>query len=461
MLMNRNLGGVSHALSFGEGLRRITGNKYLLAAIIIILIGVAYFGYQTLGAKSTTPNYQTAQVEKGVLITSVTASGTVSAGNSVSITTSSSGVVNNVYVSDGDIVTQGQKIGEIALDQSSQQKQAAAWASYLSAINSLKSAEQGKLSADAAMWNVQQSVLSAQNAVDLKNSNSTNPSTKQEYTQLEKENVDTALIQAKKEFSANEKKYLESQSAISAASASVNSTWLAYQQISSVITAPASGKISGLTLTVGLPISSSASSSNSSESSSNSSSTQSLGTITLEQGQLQATVNLTEIDVTKVKVGQKVTMTLDAFPNKTFTGKVLTINTNGVVSSGVTTYPATIGFDTALANIYPNMAVNATIITNVKENVVLVPSSAVQTSNGETSVRVMRNNVLTVVPVEIGEANDTQTEIISGINEGDTVVVGQISTGGTTGSTGTGTSPFGATRGGFGGGGGNFVRINR
>jgi macrolide-specific efflux system membrane fusion protein len=97
------------------------------------------------------------------------------------------------------------------------------------------------------------------------------------------------------------------------------------------------------------------------------------------------------------------------------------------------------------------MAVNATIITDVENNVILVPSGAIQTSNGTSSVRVMKNGQPTSVQVEIGGSNDTQTKIISGISEGDTIVTGQ--TGGTTSkSTGTTTSPFGNTRGGFGGG---------
>ena len=155
------------------------------------------------------------------------------------------------------------------------------------------------------------------------------------------------------------------------------------------------------------------------------------------------------------------TLTLDSHPDKTFTGKVSIVNTNGSVSSGVTTYSAIITFDTAVDTIYPNMAVNATIITNVKSSVILVPSGAVQTTDGQSTVRVIRSGQVTSVPVEVGDANDTQTEIISGINEGDTIVTGQTGSV-TTGSTGAATSPFGNTRGGFGGaGGGSQMFIQR
>ena len=84
----------------------------------------------------------------------------------------------------------------------------------------------------------------------------------------------------------------------------------------------------------------------------------------------------------------------------------------------------------------------------------LVPSGTITTTNGISTVRVMRNGTPEIVDVEVGASSDTQTEIISGINEGDEVVTG--TSGGTATSTGTTTSPFGG--GGFGGG---AVRIGR
>jgi len=114
----------------------------------------------------------------------------------------------------------------------------------------------------------------------------------------------------------------------------------------------------------------------------------------------------------------------------------------------------TIGLDTALNNIYPNMAVNATIITNVKDNVLVVPSGAIQTSGGQSTIRVLKNDQIQTVDVVTGDSSDTQTEISSGLNEGETVVTGTVKTGtGTSGGT-TGNSPFSGGFGrGFGGGG--------
>ena len=126
---------------------------------------------------------------------------------------------------------------------------------------------------------------------------------------------------------------------------------------------------------------------------------------------------------------------MDAFADKTFTGQVLAVNTNGQTSSGVTSYPTIIVFDTSLPNMYPNMSVSANIILDSKSDVLLIPSSAIQTSNGVSTVRVMKDNQISEVTVETGLSDTTQTEIISGLNEGDTVVTSSSTAKTTTTST--------------------------
>ncbi len=396
--------------------------------ILIILLAAGWFGgTKILSQGQNQSQYQTAVVEKGTLVVSVSASGNISFVNSASITTQASGIVNNVYVRDGDIVSAGQNIAEITLDTASAQKQAAAWSSYLSAQNSLKSAQ--------AKINSLQSALFKANQAFMTDRGVQNPSDDQK--------ADPKYIEENAEWLQAEADYKNQQGVINQAQASLNSSWLSYTQLSSTITAPIAGKVTGLTLTEGVRIVENSNGSTSSNSS------QSVGSIVLENSHIQATVNLTEIDVVSVKPDQKVTLTLDAMPDKTFTGRVASVNTNGSVSSGVTTYPTTITFDTGLDNIYSNMGVNANIITSVKDNVILVPSAAVQTTNGASTVRVLKNGQVTQVEVETGASNDTQTEIVSGINAGDEVVTGITSTG-TQGQSGT--SPFSSFGGrGFGG----------
>jgi len=72
----------------------------------------------------------------------------------------------------------------------------------------------------------------------------------------------------------------------------------------------------------------------------------------------------------------------------------MSVNIVGVVSSGVTSYPVIIQLDTDAAELLPNMSVQANIITTTKDNVLLVPTSAVTTKNGQSTVRVIRMDSL-------------------------------------------------------------------
>ncbi len=414
--------------------KRTLLQKGLIIAVIIGLVG--YFGFKMYGQPNTTPQYQTSQAETGTLITSVTASGTISSASSASINSSATGVVKEVYFSNGDSVFEGDIIAEITLDRASQQKAAASYASYLSAQNALNAAN--------AKMNSLQSTLFTANQKFVNGAGTTDPI----------EDDPTYIIQ-RADWLQAEADYNNQKGVIAQAQAALSSASLSYAETSGTITAPMSGKITNLTLTQGLSISSSATSSTDSSTSNNASS-QSFGTIILENGNVQSVVNLSEIDITKVQVGQKATITMDAFADKTFTGKVSAINTEGSVSSGVTNYPVTITFDSSLPTMYPNMAVSATIITSIKNNALLIPSSAIQTTDGTSTVQVMKDKKVTAVTVEIGESNDTQTEILSGISEGDSVVTSTSSTPSTTTQTGT-SSPFGNS--GFGSPGGGAVRI--
>jgi HlyD family secretion protein len=86
---------------------------------------------------------------------------------------------------------------------------------------------------------------------------------------------------------------------------------------------------------------------------------------------------LTEIDVPKVKVGNKATVTVSAL-NKTFVGHVASIDISGSNASGVVTYPTYIQLDTQESELLPNMTISASIIADTKENVILVPNSSLK-----------------------------------------------------------------------------------
>lgn len=439
--------------------------KIKIAIISVVVLVLGYFIFTKItSSQSSKTQYKTSVAEKGSLITTISASGTITSGSTTYITTGVIGTVNKVYVKNGDTVKKGQKLAEVTLDDKASETQTTAYSNYLNALENVKTAQASRTAADVKMWEDRQAVLDAQEEYDNMKSGGWNPDTRAEYTYNEKAIVEKRLQLAKENFSTDEMKYNNSAVDISLAKAKLEAALRSYQQVSSTIVAPASGVLSNLTLAEGVVISDSSTSnitvSTGTDSTTNSQSVtaQKVGAIKDPKGQYQATLSLTEVDVTKIKSGQKVTLTMDAFPDNTFTGTVLAVNTSGNVNSNVTSYSVSVLLDQTDLDIYTNMAVSANIIVSVKSDVILVPSTAIKVSGGVSTISILKDEKVSVVNVESGESNDTQTEIKSGINEGDVVITSTTNATSTTKtsttrSTGTSTSLFGGVGGGMMGGG--------
>jgi len=139
-------------------------------------------------------------------------------------------------------------------------------------------------------------------------------------------------------------------------------------------------------------------------------------------GTVKAEVQVNEVDISNVKVGQTATVAIDAIDGLSLTGKVEKIDALGTTNSGVVTYGIVISFDSLDDRIRPGMNVSAEIITNSKEDAVIIPSSAIKTRNGKNYVQVMNGQIPEDRQIEIGITNNTRTEIVSGVNEGDNIV---------------------------------------
>ena len=158
-----------------------------------------------------------------------------------------------------------------------------------------------------------------------------------------------------------------------------------------------------------------------------------------------AEISLNEVDAAKVKVGQKVTLTFDALPDLTLTGKVIENDTVGTVSQGVVSYGVKIALDTDSEKIKPGMSVTAEIVVEAKPDVLVLPNSAIKSQGNSyyielieaseevksklkigSSIDLPKNVQIKNQPVEIGISNDTLTEIISGLKEGDIVISSKI-----------------------------------
>ncbi len=152
--------------------------------------------------------------------------------------------------------------------------------------------------------------------------------------------------------------------------------------------------------------------------------------------QLLAQMSLNEVDAAKVKLGDKATMTFDAIDSLTLTGKVVEIDPVGTVSQGVVSYTVKVALDAQDARIKPGMTVNADIQTGVVQDALMVPSSAVKTNAtgsyvlvfdppltaSSTPQGILSATAPVQVPVEVGISDDTNTQIVSGLSEGQQIV---------------------------------------
>lgn len=143
---------------------------------------------------------------------------------------------------------------------------------------------------------------------------------------------------------------------------------------------------------------------------------------------LKMTMNVDELDINKISVGQDVTITADAVEGKTFAGKVTKINMAGTTTNGVTTYPVEVQIDNPDEDLLPGMNVSTEIVVSQADDVIAIPVGAVTRGNmvlvktgAKTSDDPSIPEGYEYVEVETGISNDSYVEIKSGINEGDEI----------------------------------------
>jgi multidrug efflux pump subunit AcrA (membrane-fusion protein) len=217
-----------------------------------------------------------------------------------------------------------------------------------------------------------------------------------------------------------------------------------------ILRAPVAGVVALVNGLVGQQSSGSSSSSSSSaasSSSSSASSSSSSGFIQLTNVKVvDVTVGFTETDAPKVHVGQSATITLDALPNQTFTGRVIQLDTDSTLVSNVVTYDAKVSFDTAPEGVKPGMTASVNVVLDKRDDVITLPTSAVSTTGTTETVTVKpKNGSETTRSITIGLRGDNAVEITDGLGVGDQVVI--------TTAASTGTGGFGGGVGGLGGGG--------
>lgn len=370
----------------------------LLGVLLACGIGVGYVSLTGGDEPATASATRTVRVTRGTVASTVSASGSVGSAKSRTLAFATSGTVSAIYVQAGDKVPKGKLLAR--LDQTSAEE------NVRSAKASLAASEAG----DTSTASGYSSYVSAKNA----------------YEQAARQLAGTEL---RAPFAGTVIAVNGSVGGSSSGSGSSGSS-----------SASSSGGSSGGTGGGG-------GSSTSSESSSPSSSTSS-GFIELaDPTRLNVTGEFTESDAIKLKKGQPASVSFDALSGVTATGTVSRIDMSPTTSDNVVQYGATITLRQLTGSVRLGQTATVTVTTSTAENVLYVPAAAVKTTGGQSTVTVLRNGKQTVERVQIGVQGGQGTEIKSGLNEGDQVLI-------TTGSTGTGGTNGGAPGGGLGGGGG-------
>lgn len=438
--------------------RRRTRVWLAISALAIIAVIV----WQIIGAingGSSGPQYTTTTADKGTLAVTVDGSGYVHATKTASVFPRVGGTVSGLRVGVGRNVSEGDVLFIIdndGLDTAATR-----------ALASHRSSKQQVEQASLTLLQAKQQLDELENPSD---SSTRAPDPTEQDLEIARERVDAA------------------EHGLSAAKASREADYDAYQkaleeQESRTVTAPMDGVITELNIASGDTVSSGGSSGGQASSASgggtasgasstgtgNSSSvagSSSAPVVISDMQSLYAKVSVNEVDVTSVKRRQKVTMTFDAVPGLTITGKVFRVSPGGTSTSGVVTFDMTISFDIQSQKLKPGMTTSASIVTAIARDTVLVPNASVQTSESVSYVRVLDSTSATATPrqvlVKTGLANDTMTQVVSGLEGGEIVVTGQrveqdsnSSSGGSTfrmpgmgGPPGEGTRSSGGTSGG-------------
>ena len=146
----------------------------------------------------------------------------------------------------------------------------------------------------------------------------------------------------------------------------------------------------------------------------------------VDPSKVEMTAWIDEVDIARVKCGQKAIITLDALPGTRLTGKVVAISPAGRSKEGVITYQTKIEIEGNTEGVKGEMTGLAQIIVEEKKDVLLVPNQAIKFEGGKSIVKVISNGKPQEREIEIGVQGEEWTEVIKGLKEGDKVIVESV-----------------------------------
>ena len=334
-------------------------------------------------------SFTTAKVEKGNIQTSITATGTIEPVTSVTVGTQVSGIVSRLYVDYNSEVKKGQVIAE--LDKTN----------LISELNTAKA-----------------NLSSAQSTLAYEQANH------QRYKTL----YDKGLVSAD-EYESARLSYLKAKDQVTTASQSVQKaqTNLGY----ATITSPIDGVVLSKSVEEGQTVAASFN-------------TPELFTIAQDLTNMRVIADIDEADIGGVKEGQRVSFTVDAFPDDQFEGRVTQVRQQATTESNVVTYEVVISAPNNDLKLKPGLTANVTIYTLEKNDILTVPSKALRFTineallakdqkiddcEGAHKLWTLEGNTFKAHAVEVGTTNGMVTEIVSGVAAG-TEVLTDFSLGG-------------------------------
>lgn len=364
--------------------------RYIVIAIIIFIL-ILITAISTACKKQV--KYQTQTAQRCTITQFVEASGTINPVNTVSVGSTVSGLIKEIYVDFNSEVKKGQLLAQI--DPANFEAQ------------------------------VQQNQAQINNAVaNLAKLQAVMDYDKKQYERYK--NLYAKNFVAKSELDEKYSTYKSDLAQINAAKAQINQyqaslktaqTNLGYTKI----IAPVDGTVISREIDLGQPVAASFQAPE-------------LFTIAQDLTKMQIEVSVSEADIGNVKEGQDVTYTLDGYPDSTFEGKVTQVRLSPTTVSNVVTYTVIVDVNNEDLKIKPGMTANVSIITNKSENVICVPNIALKftpNTDGQKyenqGIWILDKNKPKRVDIEAGASNDSVTEIISNtISEGDRVITGAL-----------------------------------
>jgi len=309
--------------------------KYIIIAVIALLVAGAGFYY--FKNKKPEITYKTARLEKGTIVSTVSATGNLSAVTTIQVGTQVSGTIQKLYVDYNSRVKKGQPIAEIdpslfnASVEQSQGNYLVAEANLLKAKVNLADAERTlqrnrKLLADGII---------SQGDFDLS---------------------ETAWQAAKASVKAAEGSVAQTRGALMQ-----SKTNLRY----SIIRSPVDGIVISRAIDVGQTVAASFQ-------------TPTLFTIAQDLTKMQIEVSVDEADISRIKLDQQATFTVDAYPEQKFSGKVVQIRSAPVINQNVVTYMVVVNVDNHELKLKPGMTANVSVVVAQKDEVIKIPPAALR-----------------------------------------------------------------------------------